>query len=215
MAKPERRPPSPAPAKRARPGKSPTSDPAPQARSSGSPPGATPERSASAQAVAIYEQALRTLQKHNYVKAAELFRHVAGEFPDERELGDRVRTYLAVCERQLSPPVGEPTTVPERLYAATLALNAGDTDTALSLLASVQAADPDNDQALYMLAVAHADRGESQVAIPYLRRAIALNPDNRSLARLDPDLEMLRAGGALSSILSAGPDAGGGPTGAA
>ena len=52
--------------------------------------------------------------------------------------------------------------------------------------------DPDNDHALYMLAVAHAQRGEHAEAIAHLERAIALNPENRALARRDPDLEPLR-----------------------
>ena len=52
-------------------------------------------------AVAIYEQALRTLQQHNFAKAAELLRHVVTGFPEERELLERARLYLNLCERQL------------------------------------------------------------------------------------------------------------------
>ena len=37
--------------------------------------------------------------------------------------------------------------------------------------------DPDNDHALYMLAVAHAQRGEPAEAVAHLERAIALNPE--------------------------------------
>jgi tetratricopeptide (TPR) repeat protein len=44
-----------------------------------------------------------------------------------------------------------------------------------------------------MLAVAHAQRGEHTEAIAHLERAIALNPENRAVARQDPDLEPLRA----------------------
>ncbi len=43
-----------------------------------------------------------------------------------------------------------------------------------------------------MLAVSHAQRGEHAEAIAHLERAIALNPENRALARQDPDLEPLR-----------------------
>jgi tetratricopeptide (TPR) repeat protein len=42
-----------------------------------------------------------------------------------------------------------------------------------------------------MLAVAHAQRGELAESIAHLERAIALNPENRALARRDPDLEPL------------------------
>jgi tetratricopeptide (TPR) repeat protein len=43
-----------------------------------------------------------------------------------------------------------------------------------------------------MLAVAHAQRGELAEAMAHLERAIAINPENRALARQDLDLEPLR-----------------------
>ena len=63
--------------------------------------------------------------------------------------------------------------------------------------------DPDNDHALYMLAVAHAQRGEHAEAVAHLERAIALNPENRALARRDPDLEPLRDDDAFRAALDA------------
>ena len=44
--------------------------------------------------------------------------------------------------------------------AATLAINGGRYDQAIAHLRLVRDEDPDNDHALYMLAVAHAQRGE-------------------------------------------------------
>jgi tetratricopeptide (TPR) repeat protein len=61
--------------------------------------------------------------------------------------------------------------------------------------------DPDNDHALYMLAVAHAQRGEPAEAVAHLERAIALNSENRGLARTDPDLEPLRGDDAFRAAL--------------
>jgi tetratricopeptide (TPR) repeat protein len=91
--------------------------------------------------------------------------------------------------------------VAERIYAATLALNAGDIDRAIDYLDGVLREDPANDQALYMLATAHAQRGNVEVAIPYLEQAIASNPDNRVLARFDPDLAGLRAEDTIAALL--------------
>ena len=56
-----------------------------------------------------------------------------------------------------------------------------------------------------MLAVAHAQRGEHAEAIAHLERAIALNPENRALARRDPDLEPLRQDEAFRAALDAPP----------
>ena len=113
-------------------------------------------------------------------------------FPEERELHERVRLYLNICQRHATPPKAAPRTLQERLYASTLALNGGKYDEAISHLRLVRDEDPDNDHALYMLAVAHAQRGEHAEAIAHLERAIALNSENRALARRDPDLESLR-----------------------
>jgi tetratricopeptide (TPR) repeat protein len=89
------------------------------------------------------------------------------------------------------------------LYAATLSINGGKYDQAISELRLVRDEDPDNDHALYMLAVAHAQRGEPAEAIAHLERAIALNPENRGIARADPDLEPLRGDEAFRAALDA------------
>jgi tetratricopeptide (TPR) repeat protein len=93
--------------------------------------------------------------------------------------------------------------VDDRLFAATLALNGGRYDEALSHLRLVRDEDPDNDHALYMLAVAHAQRDEHAQAVAHLERAIALNPENRALARRDPDLEPLHDDEAFHAALEA------------
>jgi tetratricopeptide (TPR) repeat protein len=112
-----------------------------------------------------------------------------------------VRLYLNICQRQATPKEASPQTQEERLYAATLAINGGRYDQALANLRLVRDEDPDNDHALYMLAVAHAQRGEPAEAIAHLERAIALNPENRALAKSDPDLEPLRADDAFRTAL--------------
>ena len=124
-----------------------------------------------------------------------------GSIPEEKELHERVRQYLNICYRQITPKEAAPQTQEERLYAATLAINGGRYDQALANLRLVRDEDPDNDHALYMLAVAHAQRGEPAEAIAHLERAIALNPENRALAKGDPDLEPLRADDAFRTAL--------------
>jgi predicted Zn-dependent protease len=127
------------------------------------------------------------------------------QYPEEKELNDRARLYLALCERQLRGSTSEPRTAEERLYAATIAINAGQADAALEHLAAVVAEDPDHDGALYMLGVAHALRNDSAAALSYLQRAIARNPDNRALALQDGDLErLLQDDSVRASIETAG-----------
>jgi tetratricopeptide (TPR) repeat protein len=149
----------------------------------------------------MYERGLEALQRHDYVKAADQFESVLRQYPDEKELHERVRLYLNVCQRQAARQPAKPETVAERLFASTIALNGGRYDEAISLLRLVRDEDPDNDHALYMLAVAHAQRGELAEASAHLARAIALNPDNRGLARNDADFEPLRGDEAFRAAI--------------
>jgi tetratricopeptide (TPR) repeat protein len=144
---------------------------------------------------------MRTLQQHDFSKAADLLHHMMATFPDERELIERSKVYLALCERQLRPLTAEPQNTAERLYAATLALNASDLDAAVGHLEQILREQPGHDQALYMLAVSYAQRDQHADAIRYLQQAIEANPENRALARMDPDLDDLRDDDAVSALL--------------
>lgn len=151
--------------------------------------------------MALYEKGLEALQRHEYDRALEQFRSVLTLYPEEKELHERVRLYLNICEHHATPKVAAPRTLEERLYASTLAINGGKYDEAISHLRLVRDEDPDNDHALYMLAVAHAQRGEHAEAIAHLQRSITLNPENRALARRDPDLGPLHDDDAFRSAM--------------
>lgn len=188
----------------ARPGQNQRESPSKGASSSVGATSAKPRdlrRSTYVEAVGLYERGVEALQRRAYIDAVEFLQAVVRRFPEERELVERARLYLKVCARQTAPPEDAPQTIKERLYAATLAINGGRYDEALRHLRLVRDEDPDNDHALYMLAVAHAQRNEPFEAIAHLERAIALNPENRMLARRDPDLDALRDDEAFRSAV--------------
>jgi len=162
---------------------------APQAVQHVAPP---PPRPGHLEAVALYEEGMGALQGHDYSRASTLLRSVLSRYPEERELHERVRLYLNVCERHMAPRAASPSTPEERVFAATLAVNAGNYNDALNHLRTAVGEAPEHDHALYMLASVLALGNQIDEAVPYLLRAIELNPDNRSLARHDPDLETLR-----------------------
>ena len=144
------------------------------------------------EAVAVYERGVQALQRHDFPGAAGFFRTVLERYPDERELLERARLYLRVCERETSRQPTAPKTPAERVYAATVALNSGDHSGALTHLQRALGEDPDSDHAHYIMAVALGMRNRPDEALEHLRQAIALNPENRSLARQDPDLDSVR-----------------------
>ena len=186
----------------------PASDSQPQASRQPNPAPVQPPppvvRTTYIEAVALYEKGLQALQAHEFGQAADILRSVLANYPDEKELHERVQLYLNICDRQNGPQQeAAPSSVQERLYAATLALNAGEYAQALGHIGDVVKDEPFNDHAHYMRAVVLTLRGELPEAVPCLLRAIELNPENRGLARQDPDLEPLRHDEGLRHILDA------------
>jgi Tfp pilus assembly protein PilF len=152
------------------------------------------ERSSDAhtEAVRAYEHGVGALQQRDYGRAAQLLESVILRYPDEKELHERVRLYLNVCHRQVAPPDRTPQTTQERVYAATLALNAGAYENGLVHLRLALQAEPSNDHVHYMLGVLHALRRDFASSLSHLQRAVELNPENRFLAHQDADLAGLR-----------------------
>jgi Tfp pilus assembly protein PilF len=167
------------------------------------PPPIPAKKPAYYEAIAIYETGVRALQRHDFAAAAEQFRSVIQGYPDERELLERARLYLRVCERETANRPAGPRTPDERVYAATVALNAGDPDAALAHLRQALGDAPQHDHGHYIMAVALCEKGDTEGALDHLRYAISLNPDNRSNARQDPDLAAIRALDAFREILEA------------
>jgi tetratricopeptide (TPR) repeat protein len=151
-----------------------------------------PPRPGHLEAVALYEQGVAALQVHDYSRASSILRSVLSRYPAERDLHERVRLYLNICDRHMAPRATSPSTPEERVFAATLALNVGNFQEALGHLRTASEEAPDYDHALYMLASVLALCDEADAAVPVLLRAIELNSDNRAMARHDPDLEPLR-----------------------
>ena len=138
---------------------------------------------------AWYERGLAALARRDFAGAAARMNEVLTRFPGERDMHERVRLYLRVCARELQPKAAAPRSLEEQVYAATIALNAGDEEAALRLLKA--AGRDEAGRVAYMLAVVHVRRGARADALLELRRATEQDPENRALARRDMDFEPL------------------------
>ena len=149
-------------------------------------------REAYARAIKLYEKGLKALQRRNFRTAKTAFQQLLDQYPEEKELHDRAKLYLNVCEREAGPKAKPPKTIAERLLAATVALNRLDVDEALSLLRKAAKTYPDDDHVHYMLAVTHALREDAEAAATHLNKAIEINPDNQLQAKQEPDFDRIR-----------------------
>ena len=142
-------------------------------------------------AVETFERGFQALQQRQFGRAAALLAAVLNNFVDEKELQERARVYMAICERQAHREM-KPRSFEERLNAVTVTLNRGAFDEALTQLRKLEAEDSGHDYVQYLLSVAHTAVGNLAQALGHLRKAIEILPENRFRAVQDPDLEPLR-----------------------
>ena len=77
-------------------------------------------RSTYFEAVALYERGLEALQRHAYQQATNLLESVLRQYPEEKELHERVRLYLNICQRQATQKETAPQTIDERSSCASV-----------------------------------------------------------------------------------------------
>jgi tetratricopeptide (TPR) repeat protein len=169
------------------------------------PPPPPVRRSTYVEAVAMYERGVQLLQARKYKDAASTLERVISQFPEEKELHERAKLYILVCQRSLAAAPTREETADERVFSATLAINNGQIEQAVKELQAVIEQDPEHDHATYMLGVAHAQAGNTDLAVQFLSRAMALNIENRELVRKEPDLEPLRRTDAMIALLASPP----------
>jgi tetratricopeptide (TPR) repeat protein len=157
------------------------------------------------QAVGMFERGFKALQQRQFDRAASALKAVITGFPDEKELQERARVYLSICERQARGAGPRPRSFEDRVNAATVFLNRGALDDGLRLLRDLESENPRSDHVQYLLTVAHTSAGDVDKALSHLRRAVELNPENRFLSTADADLEPLRQHAGFLSTLEAPP----------
>ena len=153
-------------------------------------------------AIDVFEKATRALGKRDYDKAKDHFQALISQFPDERDVLERARTYLVLCERALDKrPAFKPKSFDEVLHHGVFLHNKGDFDDAMKLLRQASEMQPQNEHALYCLAATSARAGDTATALRALRQAVDLGPHNRTQAKGDADFDDLREQEEFAAIL--------------
>ena len=151
-----------------------------------------------------FEKGMEHLHRREMEAAAACFAEVVDLRPDERELLDRARTFLAVSrngKKEREKPARDGA---EIYHAAVFEKNRGNFAKALELVGSANGhGDPDGRLA-YLAACCHALTGKPADAFASLRVAIAASDQNRIQARLEADLASLRSDPAFDSLVGRG-----------
>ena len=139
-----------------------------------------------------YERGIALIQKRDFAGAAEVFTAIVGNFVDEREISDRARHYMSICQEKLHPKTPSPSSVADHFHLGVYHLNRADWDSALKEFETALAKDPRSDMVHYGIASAHALSGDKGRAVGALQESIRLNEKNRIYAQNDPDFDRIR-----------------------
>ena len=139
-----------------------------------------------------YERGTTLLQKRSFAEAAEVFQSILETFPDEQEICDRSRHYLAICREKLHPKTANPVEVADHFHLGVFHLNRADPDSAIKEFNKALEKDSRSEMIHYGIASAYALAGDKSRAITALQEAIQLNEKNRIYAQNDPDFDSIR-----------------------
>lgn len=138
-----------------------------------------------------FEKGVTALQKKRIDDAQRHFLDLIQKHPDEKELVDRARVYLAICERQrraVQPALTEPE---DFYYAAVLEKNRGNVVEAIEH-AKRAARKNGGGRVDFLLACCYAQTGDPETALQHLKRAIEEDQRHRIQARHDRDFDPVR-----------------------
>jgi tetratricopeptide (TPR) repeat protein len=138
-----------------------------------------------------FDRGFSALQKKKIDEAERHFSELTQKYPDEKELVDRARVYLAVCERQKKAAAPALTEPEDFYYAAVIAKNRGQVGEAIEHLKHA-ARKNGGGKVDFLLACCYAQNGERETALEHLKRAIGEDQSNRILARHDSDFDPVR-----------------------
>ena len=148
-----------------------------------------------------YDRGVAALQRKKLEEAERHFADLIQKYPEEKELVDRARVYLAVCERQKLATRSTLSEPEDFYYAAVLEKNRGNVEEAIEHLKRA-ARKNGGGKVDFLLACCYAQRGEPVSALEYLKRAIGEDQRNRILARHDRDFDPVRDSPEFQELLA-------------
>jgi tetratricopeptide (TPR) repeat protein len=148
-----------------------------------------------------YDRGVASLQKKKLDEAERHFLDLIQKYPEERELVDRARVYLTVCQRQRRDPRPALSEPEDFYYAAVLEKNRGNVAEAIAHL-NQAARKNGGGRVDFLLACCYAQQGDLGTALAHLQKAIEEDQRHRVLARHDRDFDPVREAPEFQKLLA-------------
>jgi tetratricopeptide (TPR) repeat protein len=159
-----------------------------------------PDAPAKQQQLKLYEEALKHFQQQKFHRAQQVLERVL-EGPS-KELGDRARVHLRICEQRISRlPAPTAKSAEDHYTQGVTLMNLGRWDEAREHLDRAHKAAPKADHIVYAMAALDCLTGEADSAMQNLKIAIQLRPENRYHARNDEDFAFLQEDPRFTELL--------------
>lgn len=155
---------------------------------------------ATQQQLKAYEEGLKQFQQQKFHRAKQALDRVL-EGPN-KELADRARIHLRICEQRASRPAEPAMKSAEDHYNQGIAMmNLGRWDEAREHLDRARKAAPKADHIVYAMAALDCLTGEAESSMQNLKVAIQLRSENRYRARNDEDFAFLQEDPRFTELL--------------
>jgi len=155
---------------------------------------------ATQQQLKAYEEGLKQFQQQKFPRAKQALERVL-EGPN-KELADRARTHLRICDQRVSRAPEPPAKSAEDHYNQGIAMmNLGRWDEAREHLDRARKSAPKADHIVYAMAALDCLTGEAESSMQNLKIAIQLRAENRYRARNDEDFAFLQEDPRFTELL--------------
>ncbi|MBI3939247.1 MAG: tetratricopeptide repeat protein [Acidobacteria bacterium] len=150
----------------------------------------------------LYERGIKALYSKNYQQGMDAFSKLIESYPEEIELADRARNFVKICQSQGAVRrVQQPKSAEEMFDLGVIEHNTGNFERAIQYFENAIGLAPKGDYLHYALAASYSQGGDMEHAVRSLQRAIQFNPENRFLARNDPDFEAIRSSREFAAVV--------------
>lgn len=141
--------------------------------------------------LAAYNLVMKDFHKKHYEKASQSIMAFLEKCSSEKELVDRARIYLKICENQLKKAPEALKTFDDYYESSIIKINENEPDEALKLLEKAQKMKPEEGKIFFLMADALCLMEKEDECLGNLRKAIQIDESFAVLAQNEPDFEPL------------------------
>jgi tetratricopeptide (TPR) repeat protein len=143
-------------------------------------------------AVVSFAEAIKAFRKGNCEKAVESLKALIEKYASEKELVDRAKTYIKICQEGKNKESMPSKTFNDFYEHGIFKWNQGNYEEALQQFQKAIEKDPSQAKILYFMAAIYQSMGDTDQSLEFLKKSIQKDKYFKILAQNDSDFEALR-----------------------